>query len=135
VGIPDDGGGDFSGIDPQKLWDLINSIKNRTGMDGNNSAQPQVNNWMGQANRIGVDTQRLSTINKHLSWAQGQLPMLNRRHSLAASESKQDGDFGDTGMVGAGANDLGNFKTQQAAAAAGKADAQKYKDGDLTPQQ
>lgn len=136
MGRPDDGGGDFSGIDPQQLWDLINSIKSHTGADGGASAQPQVNGWMGQANRLGLETQRLTAINKHFSWAQGQLPMLNRRHSLAADEAKENGDFGQgSGMVSAGANSLGNFPTSEAAAKAGKEDAKKFKDGDLSPQE
>ena len=134
MGRPDDGGGDFSGIDPQALWDLINSMNNRTGWGGNGSAYPQVGDWMGQANRIGLDTSRLSTIFKHFTWAQDQLPMLRRRHSLAASESKEDGDFGQTGMVGAGSADLGPFATQQAAAAAAKSAAQKFKDGKISVQ-
>ena len=134
VGRPDDGGGDFSGIDPQALWDLINSMDSRTGRDGNGSACPQVSDWMGQANRIGLDTSRLSTIFKHFTWAQDQLPMLRRRHSLAASESTADGEFGWTGMVGAGAGDLGAFATQQAAAAAGKSAAQQFKDGKISVQ-
>ncbi|CAG7655081.1 conserved hypothetical protein [Actinacidiphila bryophytorum] len=134
MGRPD-GGGDFSGIDPQKLWDLINSMKNKTGYDGNGSAAPQVNGWMGQANRIGLDTSRLSTINRHFSWAQGQLPMLRRRQSLAANEAKEQGDFGQgSGMVGAGANDLGNFPTSEAAAKAGQDDAKKFKDGKISLQ-
>jgi hypothetical protein len=135
VGRPDDGGGDFSGIDPQKLWDLINSMKNKTGYDGNGSAAPQVNSWMGQAGRIGLDTSRLSTINKHFGWAQGQLPMLRRRQSLAANESRKEGDFGQTGMVGVGAGSLGNFATSEEAAKAGRDDAKKYKDGKISLQE
>jgi len=134
VGRPD-GDGDFSGIDPQRLWDMINSMKNHTGSDGDGGATPQVNDWMGQANRIGLDTTRLSTINRHLVWAQDQLPMLRRRHSLAAAESSEDGDYGATGMVGAGSGDLGKYKTQEEAAKAGKDAAKKYKDGDITIQQ
>ncbi len=135
MGRPDDGGGDFSGIDPQQLWDMINSIRSHTAADGGASAQPQVNGWMSQANRIGLDTQRLSAITKHFSWAQGQLPMLNRRHSLAADEAKENSDFGQgSGMVTAGANSLGNFPTSEAAAKAGQDDAKKFKDGDLSPQ-
>jgi hypothetical protein len=130
---PDDGGGDFSGIDPQKLWDLINSIKNRTGDDG--SAQPQVNNWMGQATRIGLDTTQLSTINRHFSWAQDQLPMLRRRHSLAVDEAKEDMQFGSgSGMVGAGAGSLGNFKTSEDAQKAAQNDAKLWQDGKLSAQ-
>ncbi|SEG73079.1 hypothetical protein SAMN05216223_10969 [Actinacidiphila yanglinensis] len=129
------GGGDFSGIDPQQLWDMISSIKNRTGWDGNGSSARLVASWMSQADRVGLDATRLNTINKHFSWAQDQLPMLRRRHSLAVAEAKEEGDFGQTGMVGAGSGDLGKYKTQEAAQKAGKDAAKKYKDGDITMQQ
>ncbi|WUH94655.1 hypothetical protein OG900_33895 [Streptomyces sp. NBC_00433] len=110
-------------------------MKNKTGYDGNGSAAPQVNGWMGQAGRIGLDTSRLSTINKHFSWAQGQLPMLRRRQSLAANEAKEQGDFGQgSGMVNAGANSLGNFATSEAAAKAAQDDAKKFKDGKISLQ-
>jgi hypothetical protein len=130
---PDDGGGDFSGIDPQKLWDMINSIKNRAGTDG--SAQPLVNSWMSQAAWIGLDTTRLSTINKHFSWAQGQLPMLRRRHSLAVDGAKEEKQFGSgSGMVSAGAGSLGKYKTSEAAQKAAQNDAKLWKNGKLSTQ-
>ena len=135
MGRPDDGDGDVSGIDPQKLWDLINSIKNRTGSDGGSAAQPLVNNWMSQATRMGLDTSRLSAINKHLLWSQDQLPMLRRRHSLAVDGAKAGADFGgSTGMVSAGAGSLGNYKTQAEAEKAAQDDAKAYEDGKISLQ-
>ncbi|MEW1859280.1 hypothetical protein AB0399_02665 [Streptomyces sp. NPDC088194] len=133
--VQPDGDGDFSGIEPQQLWNMINSIKNRTSWDGNGSGAPLVASWLSQAGRIGLDATRLNTINKHFSWAQDQLPMLRRRHSLAAAEAKEESDFGASGMVTAGSGDLGKYKTQEAAQKAGKDAAKKYKDGDITAQQ
>ncbi|BBA97448.1 hypothetical protein RVR_3205 [Actinacidiphila reveromycinica] len=130
---PDDGGGDFSGIDPQKLWDMIGSIKSRAGDDG--SARSLVNGWMGQANRIGLDTSRLTKINTHFTWAQDQVPMLQRRHSLAVDGAKEQQQFGSTGMVGAGASSLGNYPTTAAAQKGAQDDAQQWKDGKISAQE
>ena len=126
-----DGGGDISAIDPQQLGDLIKSISSRTGSDGPDAAQPQVSLWMSRASRIGLGTDRLSKIDKHLAWAQGELPMLRRRLSLALDLDKQNTEFGGGGMVSAGAGPLGKYKTQAAARRAAQEDAKAFKDGKL----
>ena len=113
-----DGGDDFSGIDPQQLGDMTGSITSRT-----NQAQTPLNDWSGKANRIGLDTTRLTAISKDLGWAQQQVPMLNRRHTMAQAAAQQGGDPpGFMQTAGAGALD---FPTQQAAQAAGSADGKK----------
>src|SRR4051794_26323672 len=129
---PDDGGGDFRGINPDRLGDLIRAINSSTG-DGGAAAQPHINSWMSQARRLQLDTSRLSKMTKHLSWANDQLPMLRRRQSLAMDEEKRDKEIGlGGGMVSAGAGDLGKYKTQSEAQKAAKDAAKAYKDGDMS---
>lgn len=128
---PDDGGGDFRGINPHRLGDLIKAIGTHTG-DGAAAAPPRINSWMSHARRLQLDTSRLTKINKHLSWAHDQLPMLRRRQSLAMYEEKRDKELGlGGGMVSAGAGDIGRYKTQSEAQQAAKKDAKAYKDGDM----
>jgi len=113
-----DGGDDFDGIDPQQLGDMTGSITSRT-----NQAQTPLADWSGKANRIGLDTTRLTAITKDLSWAQQQVPMLNRRHTLAQAAAQQGGSPpGFMQTAGAGALD---FPTPQAAQTAGDADGKK----------
>ncbi|MCX5422877.1 hypothetical protein [Streptomyces sp. NBC_00078] len=128
---PDDGGGDFRGINPDRLGDLIRAVNSSTG-DGGAAAQPHINSWMSHARRLQMDTSRLSKMTKHLSWAHDQLPMLRRRHSLAMDEEKRDKEIGlGGGMVSAGAGDMGAYKSQSEAQKAAKKDAKAYKDGDM----
>jgi hypothetical protein len=128
---PDDGGGDFRGINPDRLGDLIRVINTNTG-DGAAAAQPHINSWMAHARRLQLDTARLSKMTKHLSWAHDQLPMLRRRHSLAMDEEKRGKEIGlGGGMVSAGAGDIGKYKSQSEAQKAAKKDAKAYKDGDM----
>ncbi|MDX6331496.1 MAG: hypothetical protein QOI83_3879, partial [Streptomycetaceae bacterium] len=61
-------GGSFSGIDPQRLWDLINSLKNRAGSDVAAGAPPLVSDWRNQARRLGLDTGGLAALNRHFAW-------------------------------------------------------------------
>ncbi|MFJ9540555.1 hypothetical protein ACIRPX_25225 [Streptomyces sp. NPDC101225] len=129
---PDGGGGDFRGIDPDRLGDLIRVINTHTG-DGGAAAQPHINSWMSQARRLQMDTARLSKMTRHLSWAHDQLPMLRRRHSLAMDEEKRDTEIGlGGGMVSAGAGDIGRYKSQSEARKAAKKAAKAYKDGDMS---
>ncbi|MFR0358996.1 hypothetical protein [Streptomyces sediminimaris] len=129
---PDGGGGDFRGINPDRLGDLIRVINTSTG-DGGAAAQPHINSWMSQARRLQMDTSRLSKMTRHLSWAHDQLPMLRRRHSLAMDEEKRDKEIGlGGGMVSAGAGDIGRYKSQSEARKAAKKAAKAYKDGDMS---
>ncbi|MEV8567867.1 hypothetical protein AB0436_20205 [Streptomyces sp. NPDC051322] len=128
---PDDGGGDFRGINPDRLGDLIKVINTNSG-DGASAAQSRINSWSSHAHRLQMDTTRLSKMTKHLNWAHDQLPMLRRRHSLAMDEEKRDKEIGlGGGMVSAGAGDIGKYKTQSEAQKAAKKDAKAYKDGDM----
>ncbi|MFG2964529.1 hypothetical protein ACGFZS_14740 [Streptomyces sp. NPDC048288] len=129
---PDDGGGDFRGINPDRLGDLIKEIGTNSG-DGAAAAPTRVNSWMSHARRLQMDTSRLTKITRHLSWAQDQLPMLRRRQSLAMDEEKRNKEIGlGSGMVSSGAGDIGTFKTQSEAQKAAKKDAKAYKDGDMS---
>jgi hypothetical protein len=131
------GGGDNVGIDPQQVGDLITSISNGTSADGGSSAQPLVNGWMDQASACGLDTARLSNLNKDLAWAQDQIPMLQRRQSLALDLQVQNYDLTgipQSGMVEAGAMSLGNFSTVAAAEKAGEADAKAFTNGSMSLQ-
>ncbi|MFJ2958621.1 hypothetical protein [Streptomyces sp. NPDC087270] len=126
--------GDFSGLDPARLWDLINSIDRRTATGGHSSAQPLVDKWMTTARGMSLDTSRLTAINRHLSWARGQLPMLRRRHSLAADAARQAKELGGgKGLAATAAGaDLDGFGTQAAAVNAARKDAKAYKDGKIS---
>lgn len=113
---PVDGGSEV-GIDPALLGDLIHSLGQRSG-----NAQTLVSGYIGQLSRCGLDTSRLTTAARDLTWAQDQLPMLNRRQSMAQAMEQQDPSLGP--MVPAGAGYL-DFPTDQAAQNAGKSDAAK----------
>lgn len=121
---PDDGGGEFVGVDPQLLGDLISSVS------GASEAQPVLNGWLSQAGRCGIDTSRLTAIGQSLSWAQGQLPMLQRRQGLAFALVRQDPQL--TGPLPAGGGPLGNFPTDAAAAQAAMKDARAFTGGSLS---
>ncbi|WP_328319806.1 hypothetical protein [Streptomyces sp. NBC_00388] len=126
-----DAGKDFQGINPDRLGDLIKSINTNSG-DGAGAGPTRISSWMSHARRLQMDTSRLTKMTGHLTWAQGQVPMLRRRHSLAMDEEKVDKKAGlGAGMVTAGAGDLGKYKTQAAARAAAKKTAKSYKDGDM----
>ena len=112
--VPPGDGGDFVGLDPQQFGDMITSITGRTSQ-----AQSPLGSWFSQANRCGIDTSRLTAMSNDLSWAQQQLPMLNRRHTLGLAEERQTGD--QLGMASAGAGTL-DFATAQAAQQAGSTD-------------
>lgn len=108
------GGDNFQGINPSMLQQLISSMK--SGITG---AQPLASSYVGQFNRLGLDT---STVNKLLAdyaWASGQQPMLQRRYSLASHQPS--GDF-TNGWTEAGAGAL-TYTTTGAAKQAGTADA------------
>lgn len=88
MGRPAEGGSSFSGIDPQRLWDLINSLKNRAGSDAAAGAPPLVAGWRSQARRLGLDTGGLAALSRHFGWAQDQLPILRQRHHLAVRAAR-----------------------------------------------
>ncbi|MFB9835714.1 hypothetical protein [Actinoallomurus acaciae] len=60
-----------------------------------------------------------------INWALGQVPTLKRRQSLAAAWDL--GEFGASGYVPAGAGDLGQFSSSDAAGRAGAADGKRLK--------
>ncbi len=78
----DNGGGSFSGIDPQRLHELINSLERHSRCDGA-GAHLLVRGWTARAAGIGLDTRSLGRLTHRLSWAQDQLPILRQRLFLA----------------------------------------------------
>jgi len=111
-----DGGGGGVGIDPQLLQGMINTMNSSAG-----DALNLVYGYISQLSRVGLDTSSLSKAVQDLNWAQDQIPMLNRRQSLAQAMAEQNPGMVDV-SAGAGALD---FPTTQAAQAAGKADGTK----------
>jgi hypothetical protein len=120
-------GGDAVGIDPQWLQSMTSQMSSSAG-----DALNLVNGYIGQMSRVGLDTSRLNRAVQDLTWAQGQVPMLNRRQSLAQMMAQQNPGLTE---VTAGAGSLGNFATNAAAQQAGQRDAQDFKNGDLSVQQ
>jgi hypothetical protein len=113
---PDGGGGGAVGINPQLLQSMINTMNSSAG-----DALNLVNGYISQLSRVGLDTSSLSKAVQDLNWAQDQVPMLNRRQSLAQAMAEQNPGLVDV-SAGAGALD---FPTTQAAQAAGKANGAK----------
>ena len=72
------GGGSEVGIDPQLLGDLTHSLGQRAS-----DALTLVNGYLGELSRRGLDTSRLTAAARDLTWAHDQVPMLNRRQSMA----------------------------------------------------
>ncbi len=107
-----DGGGGAVGINPQLLQGMISTMNSSAG-----DALNLVTGYIGQLSRVGLDTSSLTRAVRDLTWAQDQMPMLNRRQSLAQAMAEQNPGLVDV-PAGAGALD---FLTSQAAQAAGKA--------------
>ncbi len=107
-------GGNFQGIDPSMLQQLIKSLS--SGVTG---AQPVASAYIGQFNRVGLDTGPIQKLLADYAWASQQQPMLNRRYSLASHQPS--GDFTD-GWTEEGAGTL-FYTTTAAAKGAGTADA------------
>jgi hypothetical protein len=108
-----DGGGGTVGINPQLLQSMISMMNSSAG-----DALNLVTGYISQLSRVGLDTSSLTRAVQDLTWAQDQIPMLNRRQSLAQAMAEQNPGLLDV-SAGAGALD---FPTSQAAQAAGKAD-------------
>src|ERR1700690_1379953 len=106
------GGGDYVAIDPQLLASMISSMNSSAG-----NALTLVNAYIGRLSQYGIDTSSLTKATQDLTWAQDQVPMLNRRQSLAQAMEQQDPDLGP--MVPGGAGTL-DFATNSAAQGAGK---------------
>ena len=81
-------GGNFQGINPSMLAQLINSLNG--GVTG---AQPVASSYVGQFNRLGLDTSAVQKLLADYAWASSQRPMLQRRYSLASHQPS--GDFTD----------------------------------------
>lgn len=107
------GGGGSVGIDPQLLQSMIAAMSSSAG-----EALTLVNGYISQLARVGLGTGSLARAGRDLAWAQDQVPMLNRRLSLARAMAGQNPGLTDV-PAGAGALD---FLTNQAAQAAGRSD-------------
>ena len=88
---PDGGGGDAVGINPQLLQSMINTMDSSAG-----DALNLVNGYISQLSRVGLDTSRLNRAVQDLTWAQDQVPMLDRRQSLAQTMAQQNPGLGPT---------------------------------------
>jgi hypothetical protein len=108
-------GGNFQGINPPMLQQLIKSLN--SGVTG---AQPLANSYVSQFTRVGLDTGPIQKLLADYGWASAQQPMLNRRYSLASHQPS--GDF-TGGWTEEGAGAL-FYTTTAAAKGAGTADAQ-----------
>jgi len=107
-------GGNFQGINPSMLQQLIKSLN--SGVTG---AQPVASSYVSQFTRVGLDTGPIQKLLADYGWASAQQPMLNRRYSLASHQPS--GDFTD-GWTEEGAGAL-FYTTTAAAKGAGTADA------------
>jgi hypothetical protein len=106
----------FQGIDPQQVQTLISSMGK-----GVSNGQPLAEYYLGQFNRLGLDTSAPNKLLADYGWASNQQPMLKRRYSLASHQPS--GAFTD-GWTDQGAGAL-TFQTTAAAQAAGTAEAKK----------
>jgi hypothetical protein len=107
-------GGNFQGINPSMLQQLIKSLN--SGVTG---ARPLANSYVSQFTRVGLDTGAVQKLLADYAWASAQQPMLNRRYSLASHQPS--GDF-TNGWTEEGAGAL-FYPTTGAAKGAGRADA------------
>jgi len=114
--VEPDGDGGGVGINPQLLQSMISTMNSSAG-----DALNLVNGYISQLSRLGLDTGSLSKAVRDLTWVQDQVPMLNRRESLAQAMAEQNPGLVDV-SAGAGALD---FPSNQAARAAGNADGAK----------
>jgi hypothetical protein len=105
------GGGGEMGISPSELQSMINTMKSSTS-----SALNLVNNYLGEFSQIGLDASSLKKAAQDLQWAQGQVPMLSRRQSMAQAVANQHPGLT---VTTAGAGQL-DFPTNAAASAAGQ---------------
>lgn len=118
--------GETVGIDPQSLAELTTSLKSRA-----DAAQGLVNYYIGQLNRVGIPSGELTTAGQDLTWATDQVPMLNRRHTLAQALEQQDPQLGPMVEAGAGVLDFATAgAAQKAGAAAGAKALQALQDRD-----
>ncbi len=106
----------FQGIDPPLLAQLMTSLSG-----GVSRAQPLAGAYLTQFARLGLDTSRVRRLQADYDWADGQLAMLRRRHTLASHQPA--GSFTD-GMTSAGAGALA-FTTAIAARNGGQGAAEK----------
>jgi len=104
-------GGGSVGINPDLLQSMITSMKSSTG-----NVLNMVNGYISAFGQYGLDTSSLTKAVQDLNWAQGQLPMLSRRQSMAQAVANEHPGMTVT-PVGAGALD---YATNAQAAAAGK---------------
>jgi hypothetical protein len=109
--MTDGSGGGSVGINPDLLQSMINSMKSSTG-----NALNLVNGYISAFGQYGLDTSSLTKAVQDLTWAQGQLPMLSRRQSMAQAVAEETPGLT---VTPAGAGPL-DYATNAAAAAAGK---------------
>jgi len=121
-----EGGGEFEGIDPTQLTQLMKSMTGGTG-----NARPLLYGYFSQFAYLGLDSTRLNKLATNYTWSDDQQPMLQRRNYLTM---QQPSDQWINGMGTAGASYL-DFNSQAQASAAGTAAAKQFQDGKISEDQ
>lgn len=107
------------GIAPAALSEFIADLKSRV-----DSGYPQLNTYKSAFSACGISTGNITQIERVLKWVTDQMPMLQRRQSLAEQVGAEKFDLqGSVPMVTAGAGVLDGFKSPDDAKRAGKEDA------------
>ncbi|WP_328318041.1 hypothetical protein [Streptomyces sp. NBC_00388] len=106
---PDEGGngGNFSGINPERLKETISALER-----DQKSLHSRASYYKQQFERYGITTTSVNGLIKIAGWADGELPMLRRRHHLALN---MEVDFpGFKGMTQINENDVSKSAVTQA---------------------
>lgn len=112
---------DFAGINPQAFGQMTAGLERHA-----TDALQRLRSLTGLCAQTGVGTEDVSRMLQSINWVLGQVPTLKRRQSLAAAWDL--GEFGASGYVPAGAGDLGQFPSSDAAGRAGAADGKKLRE-------
>ncbi|WP_406154434.1 hypothetical protein OG217_24315 [Streptomyces sp. NBC_01023] len=109
MGKPVEGsnGGDFSGINPERLKETISALER-----DQKTLHSRASYYKQQFDRYGIPTAGPNRLMKIAGWADGELPMLRRRHHLALN---MEVDFpGFKGMTQINENDVSKSAVAQA---------------------
>ncbi|WP_328538463.1 hypothetical protein [Streptomyces sp. NBC_00344] len=107
VRLDEGGGGDFSGINPERLKETIGALEG-----DQKTLHSRASYYKQQFERYGIPATSLNGLLKIAGWADGELPMLRRRHHLAMN---MEVDFpGFKGMAQVNENDVSKSAVAQA---------------------
>ncbi|WP_328377231.1 hypothetical protein OHB13_13305 [Streptomyces sp. NBC_00440] len=129
MGGPDEGGnsGDFSGINPERLKETISALER-----DQKTLHSRASYYKQQFERYGIPTASPNGLMKIAGWADGELPMLRRRHHLALN--MEVGFPGFKGMTQINENDVSKSavtKARKDGKALGEEFKKALKDGDV----